>query len=181
MLSFCIYCLIYNKYHHTSYIHTFILKHSPRPVFIASLLHCCRLSGRIQREGLLEYQTMSSLRDVAHDGWLCTFTSSWNFHQLAAGQLLSGQPVRSGKAKRYGPSITYKITPAGSLSSSQPGGPPCWTSPLAFGLIGRNLHGVPSRDSNPGLPYSKPAHYRLSYTVPPRGLRRTSLEVRPTP
>jgi hypothetical protein len=30
-----------------------------------------------------------------------------------------------------------KITQsAGSLSSSQPGGPPCWTSPLAFGLIG---------------------------------------------
>jgi hypothetical protein len=28
--------------------------------------------------------------------------------------------------------ITYKITPAGSLSSSQPGGPPCWASPLAF-------------------------------------------------
>ncbi len=29
-----------------------------------------------QREsmGLLEYQAMPSLRDVAHDGWLCTFT-----------------------------------------------------------------------------------------------------------
>jgi hypothetical protein len=29
-----------------------------------------------QREGmdLLEYQAMTSLRDVAHDGWLCTFT-----------------------------------------------------------------------------------------------------------
>jgi hypothetical protein len=23
--------------------------------------------------GLLEYQAMPSLRDVAHDGWLCTF------------------------------------------------------------------------------------------------------------
>jgi hypothetical protein len=36
----------------------------------------------------------------------------------------------------YGPFITYKITPAGSLFSSQPGGPPCWVSPLAFGLLG---------------------------------------------
>jgi hypothetical protein len=40
---------------------------------------------------------MPSLRDVAHDGWLHTFTiqnnSSLKFHQLAAGQLLSGQPV----------------------------------------------------------------------------------------
>ncbi len=29
-------------------------------------------------------------------------------------------------------------------------------------LSGRNLPGVPSRDSNSGLPYSKPAHYQLS-------------------
>jgi hypothetical protein len=27
-----------------------------------------------------------------------------------------------------------KSHPAGSLYSSQPGGPPCWTSPLAFGI-----------------------------------------------
>ncbi len=38
------------------------------------------------------------------------------------------------KSLRYGPSIAYKITPAGSLSSSQPDGPPCRTSALAFGL-----------------------------------------------
>ncbi len=30
----------------------------------------------------------------------------------------------------------YKINPAGSLSSSQPGRPPCWTTPLAFDIIG---------------------------------------------
>ncbi len=29
-----------------------------------------------------------------------------------------------------------KLQPAGSLSSSQPGGPSCWVSTLAFGLIG---------------------------------------------
>jgi len=30
----------------------------------------------------------------------------------------------------------------------------------------RRLHGVPSRESNSGLPYSKPMHYHLSYTAP---------------
>ncbi len=60
----------------------------------------------------------------------------WKFHQHAAGQLLSGQPVLYGRDWRYGPSIAYNITPVGSFSSSHPGGPPCWTSPLAFGLIG---------------------------------------------
>jgi hypothetical protein len=91
--------------------------------------------------GLLEniYQAMPSLLDVIHDVWLYTFgihyNSSWKFHQLAAEQLLSGQPVRYGKGGREGPSIIYKIAPAGSLSSSQPGGPPYWVIPLAFGLI----------------------------------------------
>jgi hypothetical protein len=63
-------------------------------------------SGNDQREGmaLLEYQAMPSLRNVAHDGWLCTFTY-----------------------------ITAAVN-----SSSQPGGPQCWTSPLVFGLIGKN-------------------------------------------
>ncbi len=68
--------------------------------------------------GLLQYhQAMPSLHDVAHGGWLCTvhllYNSSWKFRELAAGQLLSGQPVRYGKGRRYGPSITNKITPAG--------------------------------------------------------------------
>jgi hypothetical protein len=71
--------------------------------------------------------------------YISYITAARKFHQLTAEQLLSGQPVRYGKSRRYGPSITYKITPAGSLSSSQPGGPPCWASPLAFGLIDDNL------------------------------------------
>ncbi len=29
------------------------------------------------------------------------------------------------------------------------------------------LPGLPSRESNSGLPYSKPTHYQLSYTTPP--------------
>ncbi len=48
------------------------------------------------------------------------FNSSYKFSQLAAWQLLSGQPIRYGKSRRYGPSIMYKITPAGSLSLLQP-------------------------------------------------------------
>jgi hypothetical protein len=69
--------------------------------------------------------------------------SSWKFHQLAAEQLLSGQPVRYGKGRRYGPSNTYRIIkPVGSLSSNQPGGSPCWGSPLAFGLIGTAIVAV---------------------------------------
>ena len=85
---------------------------------------------------------------IAHDGWLCTslYNSSWKFHGLAAGQLLSGQPLQYGKGRRYGPSITYNITPAGSLSSSQPGGPPCWASPLAFGLTVLDGDGAKSHD-----------------------------------
>ncbi len=33
-------------------------------------------------------------------------------------------------------------------------------------LSGRNLHGVPSRDLNSGLPHSKPACYQLSHAAP---------------
>jgi hypothetical protein len=43
--------------------------------------------------------------------------------------------VRHRAGGRNRPSRT-KSRPAGSLSSSQPGGPPCWASPLAFGLTG---------------------------------------------
>jgi hypothetical protein len=45
---------------------------------------------------------VSALCDVIHDGWLCTVhllcNSRRKFHQLAAGQLLSEQPVRYRKA-----------------------------------------------------------------------------------
>jgi hypothetical protein len=58
--------------------------------------------------------------------------------QLCSVQLLSvsGQTVRfGGKDRRYGQSITHKIPPVGQLSSSQPDGPLCWVSPLAFDLV----------------------------------------------
>jgi hypothetical protein len=43
---------------------------------LVTCLLCCTVMGYIQREGMgrLEYQAMPSLREVAHDGWLCTFT-----------------------------------------------------------------------------------------------------------
>jgi hypothetical protein len=40
------------------------------------------------------------------------------------------------------PSCT-KSHPAASLSSSKPGGSPCWAGPLAFGLIGDNSFSPP--------------------------------------
>ncbi len=73
------------------------------------------------------------MRDVATDGCVhLLYNSSWKVHQLAAGQLMSWQPVRYGKGRWYGPSITYKITPAGSHSSSLPGGPPVLDQPSSL-------------------------------------------------
>jgi hypothetical protein len=72
------------------------------------------------------------------------YYGSYKFHKLAAEQLLSGKLVQYGR-QVYGPFITYKITPAGSLSSSQPGGPQ--VSPLAFGLITRTFSVVYSQSN----------------------------------
>ncbi len=60
--------------------------------------------------------------------------SSWKCHQIAAGQLLLGQPVRKRQAVR--PVHHVQNHTGRVLSSSQPGGPPCWASHLAFGIIG---------------------------------------------
>jgi hypothetical protein len=72
--------------------------------------------------GLLEYQAMPSLRDVAHDGVLCTFS---NTETGASGVVRQGW--------RHEPSTTYKITPCWVTLS------PCWASPLVFGLTGEDL------------------------------------------
>jgi hypothetical protein len=37
---------------------------------------------------------------------------------------------------------------------------------IAGRLSGKNLPGVPSRQSNSGLTYSKPTHHHLSYAAP---------------
>ncbi len=88
---------------------------------------------------------MPSLRDVAHDGVLSTFSKK-----------ISPRPGQVhgvvGQGRRHRPYITSKITTcwgAGSLSSGQPGGPPCWASPLAFGLICEH-RGVPFADKQYG-------------------------------
>ncbi len=68
------------------------------------------LYGAERRHGSTSAPAHASLAEVGHDGWLCTCNSCWKFHQLESGQLLSGQPVRYGKGRWYGPSITHKIT-----------------------------------------------------------------------
>jgi hypothetical protein len=94
-----------------------------------------RIRNTAQREGmgLREYPAILSLHDVLHDGWLCTFTIRYNSRSQLGSSCQGNRYCMDGKGRRYGPSITDKITPAGSLSHSQPGGPPCWASPLAFG------------------------------------------------
>ncbi len=73
------------------------------------------------------YQDMPSSRLVTHDGVLCTFS---NRSAPDRGKWC-GDVVRQGR--RQGLSTVHR--PAGTLFSSQPGGPPCWATPLAFGLI----------------------------------------------
>jgi hypothetical protein len=46
---------------------------------------------------------------------------------------------------------------------------------IAFMLSGEDLPVVPSRESNPGLPYSKPTRYQLSHAAPSAEPRRTIL------
>jgi hypothetical protein len=89
-----------------------------------------RVSTREKAWGLLWHQAMPScVTELLTDGCVhLLYKNSWKFHQFAAGQLLSGKTVQYRKGSRYGPFMTYKITPAGSLSYSQPGGPPCWAS-----------------------------------------------------
>jgi hypothetical protein len=84
----------------------------------------CRLDQR-ESMGLLEYQAMPSLRDVAHDGVLFTFS---NRSALDRGKWCgpSGQAAWT----------VHHVQNHTLLGHSPPGGPPCWPSPLAFGLIG---------------------------------------------
>jgi hypothetical protein len=83
--------------------------------------------------------------DFHHVGCLSTFSnrpaaacmlmSSCNCQTLADAQPRTGASAIVHQGRRHGPSITStKSVPAGSLSFSQQGGPPCWASPLAFGL-----------------------------------------------
>ncbi len=67
--------------------------------------------------------------------------SFWNFYYFFNIHSYNTITLRSSFIIRRGPSSWFLI--ASSLSK--------WS-----------LHGMPSRDSNSGLPYSKPTHYQLS-------------------
>jgi hypothetical protein len=62
-----------------------------------------KAGGTSQREGmgLIEYQAMPSLRDVAHDGWLCK--QQQEKPSVCSWTAFLGQPVRYRKRRRYGP------------------------------------------------------------------------------
>jgi hypothetical protein len=88
---------------------------------------------------------MASLHDKAPGGVLGTFstrTSATAAGFARSSQLSNsrpGQAVRSVKEGGMDRPSQYKSHPAGSLSSSQLGGPPCRVICLAFGLIGGDL------------------------------------------
>jgi hypothetical protein len=76
---------------------------------------CARYERRVQREGmgLPKYQAMPSLRDVAHDGVLCTFSNrsatdrgklcdpsaqaAWTVHHVQNHTLLGGTILQPAK------------------------------------------------------------------------------------
>jgi hypothetical protein len=73
---------------------------------------------------------MPSFRDISHDGWLCTmkkgtftvlYNSSWNFINSQLGSCCQGKRYGTEKAGYTTRPPSKKNTPAGSLSSSQPG------------------------------------------------------------
>ncbi len=105
-------------------------------IYTFSLSSVCTVLGRSSFFSSRPERSHGSTRVLDHAflAWLSSFrVVVYISSQL--GSSWQGNQVRYGKVRRYGPSITYKITPAASLPSSQPGGTPCWVSPLAFGLI----------------------------------------------
>jgi hypothetical protein len=92
---------------------------------------------RHQREGmgLLEYQPMPSLSDVALGGVMCTTVHS----VIAQPQARTSDVVRQG---RYSMELPSRVQNHTILGHSPPAGPSCWASPLAFNLIIWNLHTI---------------------------------------
>jgi hypothetical protein len=88
--------------------------------------------------GLLEYQAMPSLRDVAHDGWLCTFTKEQQLEMPSARSWAAPVGTTGTVRKRQAVRPVHRVQnhTGRVLASSLPGGPPCWVSTLAFGIIG---------------------------------------------
>jgi len=74
--------------------------------------------------GLLEYLAMTSLRDIAHDGWLYMYI----YYTTAAGNSISSHLGSSGQGNRYGkerirgtahPILTKSHLPSHSPPASQ--------------------------------------------------------------
>jgi hypothetical protein len=98
---------------------------------------------------------MPALRDKAHRGILCKFGTKTSAIEAAFArflQLSSSRPepavqsVRSVMESGMDRPSQHKSYPAGSLSSSQPGGHPFWVITLAFGLIGGDASRVEGVD-----------------------------------
>jgi hypothetical protein len=95
---------------------------------------------------------MLALRDKAHHGILCKFGTKTSAIEAAFArflQLSSSRPelaVRSVMESGMDRPSQHKSYPAGSLSSSQPGGHPFWVITLAFGLIGGDASRVEGVD-----------------------------------
>ncbi len=69
--------------------------------------------------GLLEYQAIPSLRDVAHDGWLCTFTKYQQLkNQLGSPSYWCVTEKAGGTAR---PTRTQSHLPGHFPPASQPG------------------------------------------------------------
>jgi hypothetical protein len=80
----------------------------------------CRLDQR-ESMGLLEYQALPSLHDIAHDGVLFTFSNisvpgrgkwcgrsgqaAWTFHFKQNHPLLCHSPSASQAGRRFGPAL----------------------------------------------------------------------------
>ncbi len=120
---------------------------------------------------------MPYLRDKAHGGVLCTFstkTSATSAGFAISSQLSSSRPGQAVQSVRVGgkdrPS-RIKSHLAGSLSSS---GPPCWTSPLAFGLgLGTEFRSEKIPRNRLGMVSVIP---RKKVLIPPRGIPSSAEE-----
>jgi hypothetical protein len=72
----------------------------------------------------IEYQAMPSLHDIAHDGWLCTFTITAAGNSISSQLGSSCQGNQNGRGKEGGtvrPSRTISHLPGHSPPASQAG------------------------------------------------------------
>jgi hypothetical protein len=83
---------------------------------------------------LLEYQAMTYLRDVAHNGVLCTFS---NRSALGPGHVVWGGAFRAGGMDRPSRTKSHPAALDHSPPASQAGRRVESALYLAFGLIGR--------------------------------------------